>query len=66
MISNHVPYLAPLDTDPAHVVVTDLNNLLQGKHPVCHRVVELFAANLAQSVRKINCTCYRYKLQTRM
>jgi len=41
MLSNNLPYPRPLQADTSHVVVRNLNNLLQTEHPCMRRVWQL-------------------------
>ena len=54
VISDHMPYSGPLQSDPIHVVVRDLHDLLQAEHAGVVGGSQLVHGHGTQSADKVN------------
>ena len=54
MVAQHLPDPAPLQSDPAHVVVGDLHQLGQAEHPSLRTGCQLVYGDLTQRPHKIH------------
>jgi len=54
VLAQHLPDARPLEADAAHVVVGDLDQLLQTEHARVRRLAELVHRHAAQRAHKVH------------
>lgn len=57
MLANHLPDARPLQTDATHVVVGDLDDLLQTEHARAGETGQLVQGDCTQRLDELNCLC---------
>ena len=55
MVSYKLPDSRPLQPNTAHIIVGNLNNLGQTKHPRSAVIGQFFNRHLTQCLHKLNC-----------